>query len=189
MAQILTLMDGMNVQRDRGNTVVIAATNRPNAIDNALRRPGRQLEFRCQTDTSRFDREIEVPVPNQSERVHILKVHTNKLPLDGSPEKGVDLDIFYDICSHIFFNFSHAISKQLPGYVGADIAALCRQAAMISLRRQRADSKDFSSMTITNYDFEEAIRFVVPSTQREVAVEVEKITWEDVGGLFEQKKE
>lgn len=165
VSQLLTLMDGL---KQRGKVIVIAATNRQNAVDPALRRGGR------------FDREIEIPVPDRNGRLEILKIHTRNMPL----EKGVDLTWLADVTY---------------GYVGADIAALTKEAAMSALRRVLPEIKwkDESELpkelmerlVVKRDDFENALRMVEPSAMREVLVEVPKVTWEDIGGLEDVKQE
>lgn len=161
VAQLLTLMDGLD---ERGRLIVIAATNRVNDIDPALRRPGR------------FDREIEIGVPDRNSRIEILQVHTRNMPMD---EK-VDLEELADM--------TH-------GFVGADMAALSREAAMKCLRRNLPDidldkpvSTDLLEMLIVSMeDFQEALKEIEPSTIREVLVEVPKVPWTSVGGLSSVK--
>ncbi len=163
VSQILTLMDGLNA---RGKVIVIAATNRPNALDPALRRPGR------------FDREIEIGVPNQKGRKEILEIHTRNMPMD----KSVNLK---------------KLSSITYGFIGADLSALCKEAAMSSLRRHLPDiswkkeqelSKDIiDNIVVTDEDFMAAMRMVEPSAMREVMIEVPKVTWKDIGGLDEVK--
>jgi transitional endoplasmic reticulum ATPase len=164
VAQLLALMDGLN---SRENVIVLAATNLPNAIDPALRRPGR------------FDREIEIPVPDREGRMQIFSIHTRGMPLTSD----VDLE---------------TIAAMTHGYVGADIAALCREAAMACLRRS-IDSIDFStdripydqlsSLGVSMVDFTQALKVVVPSALREVYVEVPDVRWQDVGGLESVKRD
>ncbi|CAA9519609.1 MAG: AAA family ATPase Cdc48 [uncultured Sphingomonas sp.] len=158
VAQLLTLMDGLE---PRQNLVVIAATNRPEAIDEALRRPGR------------FDREIVVGVPDESGRREILGIHTRGMPLDG----GVDLD---------------DLSRRTYGFVGADLAALSREAALESVRRIMPElnltdgtipNEVLDRLSVTGSDFDNALKRVQPSAMREVMVEVPNISWDDVGGL------
>jgi transitional endoplasmic reticulum ATPase len=158
VAQLLTLMDGLE---PRQNLVVIAATNRPEAIDEALRRPGR------------FDREIVVGVPDESGRREILGIHTRGMPLDG----GVDLD---------------DLSRRTYGFVGADLAALSREAALESVRRIMPElnltdgtipHEVLDRLSVTGSDFDNALKRVQPSAMREVMVEVPNISWDDVGGL------
>jgi transitional endoplasmic reticulum ATPase len=159
VSQLLTLMDGL---KKRGKVIVIAATNRVNAIDTALRRGGR------------FDREIEIPVPDRAGRLEILKIHTRNMPLDKKANLGWLADITY-------------------GYVGADIAALVKEAAMSALRRVLPEIKwreeeelpreVMEKLVVKADDFENALRVVEPSAMREVLVEVPKVKWEDVGGL------
>ncbi len=164
VAQLLSLMDGMGA---RGNIIVIGATNRPNAIDPALRRPGR------------FDREIEIGVPDKTSRHEILQVHTRAMPLTSD----VDLQRLSDICH---------------GYTGADISALCREAAMKALRRylpsinleeERVPSEMLEKMQVNLDDFKNAYREITPTAMREVYVEVPSVNWADVGGLTDVKQE
>jgi transitional endoplasmic reticulum ATPase len=164
VSQLLTLMDGM---KSRGKVVVIAATNRPDSIDPALRRPGR------------FDREIEIGIPDQEGRFEILSIHTRGMPID---EK-VDLK---------------AISKTTHGFVGADLEVLSKEAAMRSLRRilpeidldeDKISAEILQKIQITNEDFRDALKEVRPSALREVQVQVPNISWDDVGGLEELKEE
>ncbi len=164
VAQLLSLMDGMGA---RGNIIVIGATNRPNAIDPALRRPGR------------FDREIEIGVPDKMGRHEILQIHTRAMPLTSD----VNLNRLSDI--------SH-------GYTGADISALCREAAMKSLRRylpqinledERIPSAMLEKMEVNLDDFMNAYREITPTAMREVYVEVPSVQWADVGGLTDVKQE
>jgi transitional endoplasmic reticulum ATPase len=164
VAQLLSLMDGMT---SRGKVVVIAATNRINAIDPALRRPGR------------FDREIEIGVPNKEGRLEILQIHTRGMPLD----KDVDLQKLADI--------SH-------GFVGADLHALAKEAAMRALRRILPDINLSSEsipldtlrkIIVKMQDFMDVINEMEPSAMREVFVEVPDIKWQDIGGLPDIKQE
>jgi transitional endoplasmic reticulum ATPase len=162
VAQLLALMDGLE---SRGQVVVIAATNIPNVIDPALRRPGR------------FDREIAIPIPDRNSRLEILHIHTRGMPL----AKTVDLARLADI--------TH-------GFVGADLAALCREAAMVTLR-ELFPEVDFdlaeipvgklTRLEVTQEAFLDALKETEPSAIREVFVEVPNITWSDVGGLEEIK--
>lgn len=164
VAQLLSLMDGLS---SRGKVVVIGATNRVNAIDPALRRAGR------------FDREIELGVPDRDGRLEILQIHTRGMPL----AKDVDLEKLADV--------TH-------GFVGADIQALAKEAAMSALRRVLPEI-DLSAETIprevlkkievTMEDFTEVLKDMEPSAMREVFVEVPNVKWEDVGGLEEVKQE
>ena len=164
VAQLLSLMDGMGA---RGNIIVIGATNRPNAIDPALRRPGR------------FDREIEIGVPDKMGRYEILQIHTRTMPLASD----VDLHRLSDICH---------------GYTGADISSLCREAAMKALRRylpeinleeERIPSSILEKMEVNVKDFTDAYREITPTAMREVYIEVPSVTWADVGGLTDVKQE
>jgi transitional endoplasmic reticulum ATPase len=164
VSQMLTLMDGL---KKRGKVIVIAATNRPNALDPALRRAGR------------FDREIELPVPDRNGRLEILKIHTRSMPL----AKDVDLTWLADITY---------------GYVGADLWALAKEAAMSSLRRVLPEIKwreqeelpreIIEKLIVTKEDFENALKMVEPSAMREVLVEIPKVKWTDIGGLEEVKQ-
>src|SRR5437867_4403312 len=164
VAQLLALMDGLQA---RGKVVVIGATNRPNALDPALRRPGR------------FDREIEIGVPDRDGRLEILQIHTRGMPLS----KDVDLK---------------ELAGLTHGYVGADLAALSKEAAMRSLRRILPDidlqadvipPEILNRLTVTRDDFLEAYREMEPSTLREVLIEKPNVKWEDIGGLDEAKQE
>jgi transitional endoplasmic reticulum ATPase len=164
VAQLLTMMDGLN---ERGQVVVIGATNRVDSIDAALRRPGR------------FDREIEIGVPAEADRVEILKIHTTGMPLADD----VNLDI---------------ISQQTHGFVGADIAALAREAAIRALRRylpslnltdEEIPPEVLDTFQVNASDFRSAQRDVSPSAMREVMLEVSHVTWQNVGGLESAKIE
>jgi transitional endoplasmic reticulum ATPase len=162
VAQLLALMDGLE---ERGKLIVIAATNRVDDIDPALRRPGR------------FDREIEIGVPDRSSRIEILQVHTRNMPL------GQDVDL-------------EELSDQTHGFVGADMAALSREAAMKCLRRNLPDidlnapiSTDLlEKLIVTREDFKDALKEIEPSTMREVLIEVPNVPWTSVGGLKETKQ-
>ncbi len=165
VSQLLTLMDGL---KGRGKVIVIAATNIPNALDPALRRPGR------------FDREIEIGVPDKDGRKEILQIHTRGMPLT----KDVDLDKIADITY---------------GYVGADLAALCKEAAMHAMKRvipQLSEIKKdeplpkdiLEKLKVTQQDFVYALKIVEPSAMREIMIEIPKVKWSDVGGLENVKK-
>ena len=165
VAQLLALMDGL---QSRGKVVVIGATNIPNALDPALRRPGR------------FDREIEIGVPSKEGRLNILKIHTRNMPLGKK------------------VNLKH-IAEVTHGYVGADVAALAKEAAMIVLRRvlpdfklneEEAISKEvLEKLVIGPDDMKNALKVVRPSALREVFVEIPNVQWKDIGGLEEVKQE
>ena len=163
VAQLLAMMDGL---KERGQVVVIGATNRVEAIDPALRRPGR------------FDREIEIGVPDRGERVEILQIHVRNMPISGD----VNLE---------------SLADRTHGFVGADINALCKEAAMKALRRYLPDlgtedeipQEIIENMTVTGYDFEEALKGIEPSAMREVLVELPKVSWKDLGGLGTLKQE
>jgi len=163
VAQLLALMDGLN---DRGNVIVLGATNRPDSVDPALRRPGR------------FDREFEISVPNEDERLEILEIHTRGMPISD------DIDL-------------KDLSSELHGYTGADIKSLCREAALKSIRRylpeidletEKIPSEVLQSMQIKLIDFYDAMQDVVPTAMREFYVERSKVWWKDVGGLDDIKK-
>ena len=162
VAQLLALMDGLN---DRGNVIVLGATNRPESVDPALRRPGR------------FDREIEISVPNAEGRLEILEIHTRGMPL-----LNVDLKI---------------LAAELHGYTGADIKSLCREAAMKAVRTLLPDVENETekispeillTLKITLQDFYDAMREIVPTAMREFYVESPKVFWREVGGLDDAKR-
>src|ERR671925_457553 len=164
VSQLLSLMDGLEA---RGKVIVIAATNRPNAIDPALRRPGR------------FDREIEIKVPDKRGRLEILQIHTRNMPLDTD----VDQD---------------RVAAVTHGFVGADLEYLCKEAAMKCLRRvlpelnledEKLSPEVLNKLIVTMSDFENAIRDVMPSAMREVYLESPDIPWSAIGGLEEVKRE
>jgi len=158
VAQLLALMDGLH---SRGKVIVIGATNRPNSLDPALRRPGR------------FDREIEIKVPNEKGRREVFQIHTRNMPLDNK------------ISIKEYSQITH-------GFVGADIMAVCREAAMAALRRylpridldsDMIDPELLEQMEVTRDDFNQALKEVLPSGIREVFVEIPNVKWEQVGGL------
>ncbi len=164
VSQMLSLMDGLEA---RGKVIVIAATNRPNAIDPALRRPGR------------FDREIEIKVPDKKGRKDILLIHSRNMPLTDD----VDLDKMASV--------SH-------GYVGADLEYLCKEAAMKCLRRllpvinledEKLPPETLDKLIVSGEDFQKAVFEITPSGMREVFIENPDVKWDDVGGLSEVKRE
>jgi transitional endoplasmic reticulum ATPase len=164
VSQLLTLMDGIE---GRGKLVVIGATNRPNALDPALRRPGR------------FDREIEIGIPDEQGRYDILLIHTRGMPLT----EDVNLE---------------SIAKVTHGFVGADLEALSKEAAMRSLRRvlpeinmeqSKIPLEVLNKIKITNEDFQNALKDVQPSAMREVQIQRPNVRWDDIGGLIEVKEE
>ncbi len=165
VSQLLTMMDGL---QSRGKVVVIGATNRPNSIDQALRRPGR------------FDREVELRAPDKKGRLQILKIHTRCMPLT----KDVSLE---------------ELSAVTHGFVGADISALAKEAAMVVLRRllPRINLKEneeipeevLKELKVKYKDFKDALKVVRPSAMREVLVETPNIGWKDIGGLENVKQE
>ncbi|MHA1688859.1 MAG: CDC48 family AAA ATPase [Promethearchaeota archaeon] len=163
VAQLLALMDGLH---SRGRVIVIGATNRPNSLDSALRRPGR------------FDREIEIKVPNEKGRLEIFQIHTRNMPLD----KRISLKEY---------------AKITHGFVGADISAVCREAAMSALRRylpkinlesEMIDPELLEEIEVTKEDFDAALKEVMPSGIREVFVEVPNVKWDQIGGLDDLKQ-
>ncbi len=165
VAQLLALMDGL---KSREKVIVIAATNRPDALDPALRRGGR------------FDREIEIGIPNKEGRLDILKIHTRNMPL----AKDVNLKELAEI--------TH-------GFVGADLEALCKEAAMSVLRKnisgfkfkeeEKIPEEFLAKLTVRKRDFKEGLKTVRPSAMREVLVEAPKVPWDSVGGLAKAKQE
>ena len=164
VSQLLTLMDGL---KSRGQVIVIAATNRPDSIDEALRRPGR------------FDREIEIGVPDEDARYEILQIHTRNMPL----EKDVDLK---------------ELAKLTHGYTGADLASLVKEAAIKALRRvlpeinleeERIPPEILEKLKVRKDDFISAMHEIQPSALREVYVEKPNVRWNDIGGLEEAKRE
>ncbi|MDK2939061.1 MAG: transitional endoplasmic reticulum ATPase, partial [Methanolobus sp.] len=165
--QLLTMMDGLE---ERGQVVVIGATNRVDAIDPALRRPGR------------FDREIEIGVPDTDDRLEIMQIHTRGVPLAEDVDE----------------EFLDYIAKHTQAFVGADLLALVQEAAMRSLRRALPDinlededipQEILESIVVCKDDFENALREIEPSAMREVLVEVPDVRWNDVGGLDKAKQE
>ena len=163
VAQLLTLMDGL---KSRGQVVVIGATNRPDSLDPALRRPGR------------FDREIEIGVPDSEERKEVLEIHTRNMPL----AEDVDLD---------------KIANTTHGFVGADLESLCKEAAMRVVRRilpeiqndEEIPEEVMKKIVVTGDDFKSAQKEIQPSALREVLVQIPDIKWDDVGGLEDVKQE
>lgn len=163
VSQMLTLMDGL---KGRGHVVVLAATNRPNSIDPALRRFGR------------FDRELDIGVPDEVGRMEILRIHTKNMKL------AEDVDLA-------------DVAKQTHGYVGADMAALCTEAALqcirekmdlIDIEDETIDAEVLDAMAVTNEHFRFAMGQTNPSSLRETVVEIPDVTWEDIGGLEDVKK-
>jgi transitional endoplasmic reticulum ATPase len=163
VAQLLSLMDGL---AGRGNVIVIGATNRPNALDSALRRPGR------------FDREIEIGTPDKRGRHEVLLIHSRGMPLAHD----VDLKV---------------LAERAHGYTGADLAALCREAAMkallrylpeINLKEERIPPCVLEKMEVRMDDFMNAFKEITPTAMREIAVEVPVVHWDEVGGLAEVKE-
>ncbi|PHU23713.1 Cell division cycle protein 48 -like protein [Capsicum chinense] len=164
VSQLLTLMDGL---KSRSHVIVMGATNRPNSIDPALRRFGR------------FDREIDINVPDEVGRLEILRIHTKNMKLDDN----VDLE---------------RVARDTHGYVGADLAALCTEAALqcirekmdvIDLEDENIDAEVLNSMAVTNEHFQTALGASNPSALRETVVEVPNTSWEDIGGLENVKRE
>ena len=164
VSQLLALMDGL---QSRGKVVVIGATNRPNALDPALRRPGR------------FDREIEIGVPNKDGRLQVLQIHTRGMPLAD------DVDL-------------KRLANVTHGFVGADLEALTKEAALHALRRilpeidfeaESVPAEILNKIIVDMNDFQESLREIEPSAMREVLVEVPNVKWTDIGGLAEVKEE
>ncbi|EFJ53296.1 hypothetical protein VOLCADRAFT_78972 [Volvox carteri f. nagariensis] len=164
VSQLLTLMDGL---KSRAHVIVIAATNRPNSIDAALRRFGR------------FDREIDIGVPDETGRLEVLRIHTKNMKLD----EDVNLE---------------AIARDTHGYVGADLAALCTEAALqcirekmdvIDLEDEQIDAEVLNSMAVTQDHFKTALGMSNPSALRETVVEVPNVSWDAIGGLENVKRE
>ena len=162
VAQLLALMDGLT---DRGNVVVLGATNRPDSVDPALRRPGR------------FDREMEISVPNADGRLEVMQIHTRGMPIAD------DVSL-------------KSLASELHGYTGADMKSLCREAAIRSIRRylpeidletEKIPAKVLQSMEVKIIDFYDAMHGIIPTAMREFYVERSKVYWEDVGGLEESK--
>ena len=169
VSQMLSLMDGLEA---RGKVIVISATNRPNAIDPALRRPGR------------FDREIEIKVPDKKGRQEILQIHTRNMPL-ADEEQPLPVKI-------------EKIASVSHGYVGADLEYLCKEAAMKCLRRllpelnleeEKIPPETLDKLVVNSDDFKKALVEVTPSGMREVFIENPDVSWEEIGGLGEVKKE
>ncbi|WP_297508645.1 CDC48 family AAA ATPase [Thermococcus sp.] len=226
VSQLLTLMDGL---KSRGKVIVIGATNRPDAIDPALRRPGR------------FDREIEVGVPDKQGRKEILQIHTRGMPIEPEFRKSkvieilekleqndayreavekalpkvreakdeeeikralreVDEKLYDEVKAKLIDDLLEELAEKTHGFVGADLAALAREAAMAALRRLINEGKiDFEAehiprevldeLKVTRRDFYEALKMVEPSALREVLIEVPNVHWEDIGGLENVKQE
>jgi transitional endoplasmic reticulum ATPase len=203
VAQLLTMMDGLE---ERGQVVVIGATNRLDAIDPALRRPGR------------FDREIEIGVPKEDDRLEVLRIHTRGMPIEGErrliakrrefmtaetsdeerAEIEADLKLLEEEEKKNREKFLEETAAKTTGFVGADLAALSREAAMRALRRYLPeidlDANEISpeimeAMEVNFADFRDAFREITPSAMREVFLEVSHTTWEDVGGLDEEREE
>ncbi len=168
VAQLLATMDGLKA---RGQVIVIGATNRVNALDPALRRPGR------------FDREIEIGVPDEVGRLEVLHIHTRGMPLTTEGDNKVVLE---------------SLAKRTHGFVGADLSALCREAAMKALRRylpqinleeEEIPPEVLDKLEVNNNDFVGALREIQPSAVREVFIEVPDVHWSDIGGLLDVKQE
>merc|ERR1711881_717123 len=164
VSQLLTPMDGLN---QRAHVVVMAATNRPNSIDPALRRFGR------------FDREVDIGIPDETGRMEILRIHTKNMKLGDD----VDLEV---------------VAKETHGHVGSDIAALCSEAALQQIRKKmdlidleddEIDAEVLDSLAVTMDDFKWALKNSNPSALRETVVEVPNVSWDDIGGLKETKRE
>ena len=222
VAQLLALMDGLEA---RGDVIVIGATNRPDAIDPALRRPGR------------FDREIEIGVPDREGRKEILQIHTRGMPIEPDynrndvlkvlrkmKEEGKKVDkfiekvekatseeeikeilkedeeLFNEVRNRLIDLMLEELADLTVGFVGADLAALAKEAAMHALRKriesgeidveaEEIPEEVLENLKVTREDFLEALKFIEPSAMREVLVEIPKVTWDDVGGLEHAKQE
>jgi len=168
VSQLLTLMDGL---KSRGHVIVIGATNRPNSIDPALRRPGR------------FDREIEIAIPDRNARKEILQIHTRNMPIEGSDDDKAKL--------------IEELANTTHGYTGADISSLAKEAAMKVLRRilpqinleeEFIPQQVLEGLKVTREDFANAMNEIQPSALREVFLEVPNVKWDDVGGLDDVKR-
>ena len=186
VAQLLTMLDGIS---ERGQVIVIGATNRPDAIDPALRRPGR------------FDREIEIGVPGEADRFEILKIHTLRMPLEGSaayrkkenPSER-EMQQYNDKRDSLLVSLA-SLSR---GFVGADLASLAREAAILALRRQ-IDTENLDEtaipdtvlrkLEVTKADFIQALHEITPSAMREISVETADVSWTDIGGCTEALRE
>ena len=168
VAQLLTLMDGL---KERGQVIVIGATNMVDSIDPALRRPGR------------FDREIEIGIPDKQGRLEILQIHTRLMPLEMSDDEK--------------YKFLDELASMTHGFVGADLAALAREAAMHALRRYLPEIdlekpipvEMLQKMVVKREDFKEALKEIEPSILRGVLIEVPNVKWDDIGGLENVKQE
>jgi len=168
VSQLLSLMDGLEA---RGKVIVIAATNRPNALDPALRRPGR------------FDREIEIRVPDKRGRLEILLIHTRNMPLASDADELVNID---------------KMAAITHGFVGADLEYLCKEAAMKCLRRllpelnmedEKLQPEVLNKLIVTMDDFQNAVKEIMPSAMREVYLETPEVKWTEIGGLEGVKRE
>ncbi|HJL18036.1 MAG TPA: CDC48 family AAA ATPase [Sandaracinaceae bacterium LLY-WYZ-13_1] len=164
VAQLLTLMDGL---KPRQNVVVIGATNRPDALDEALRRPGR------------FDRELTIGVPDVEGRREVLQIHTRGMPLDDDVDVG-------------------ALARATYGFVGADLAALCREAALEALRRvlpeldlegDEIPESVLAKLSVSGADFQRGLKRVQPTALREIMIQTPDVSWDDIGGLDDPKRE
>ena len=179
VAQLLTMLDGIT---SRGQVIVIGATNRPDSIDSALRRPGR------------FDREIEIGVPSEEDRLEILKIHTRNMPLEGSAAFNAvqhPTDRTVQKYENSRERLLASLASASRGFVGADLAALAREAAVIALRRQvdsecleneKIPDEILKSLEVTKADFISAMHEITPSAMREIALETADVSWTDVGG-------
>jgi transitional endoplasmic reticulum ATPase len=167
VAQLLSLMDGL---KSRGQVIVIAATNRPNAVDPALRRGGR------------FDREIEIGIPDRLGRLEVLQIHTRGMPLSEDMAEGKGM---------------REMADMTHGFVGADLASLCKEAAMHAIRlilpriniQEEIPPEIMEKLIVTKEDFLGAFRNIEPSAMREVYIEVPEVRWTDIGGLESVKQE
>lgn len=153
---LLTLMDGANTENNR--VIVIGATNRPNSLDEALRRPGR------------FDREVEIGIPTSEARLSIMTTIMSKIPHQLTPQE------------------MESLANKSHGYVGADIAAVCREAGLKCIKRSAAMKSDIQDLAVNMQDMNEAMTEIRPSAMREIMLEVPKVYWSDVGGQEDIKQ-
>ena len=193
VAQLLTLLDGME---ERGQVVVIGATNRVDAIDPALRRPGR------------FDREIHVGVPDTKDRYEILQIHTRGMPIErvDKLETEAEIEVEADEADEASLErekkdkinkYLMYLADRTQGFVGADLLALVQEAAMrclreslpeLDLEKETIPPEKLEKIVVTKKNFEDALMEAEPSALREIFVEMPTVTWDDVGGLDEAKQ-
>jgi transitional endoplasmic reticulum ATPase len=188
VAQLLTLLDGME---ERGQVVVIGATNRVDAIDPALRRPGR------------FDREIHIGVPDTKDRYEILQIHTRGMPIERDEETEAEIEVETDEAAlererkEKTNRYLMYLAERTQGFVGADLLALVQEAAMrclreilpdLDLEKEPVPPEKLEKIVVTKKNFEDALMEAEPSALREIFVEMPTVTWDDVGGLDEARQ-